>query len=44
MSQRKITGHPINCQATTANAVVTVSVPSKKSKEEAKKTLYINRI
>jgi hypothetical protein len=44
MSQKKITGHPSNCQATTANAVVTSSVPSKKSKEEAKKPLYINRI
>jgi hypothetical protein len=44
MSQKKITGHTVNCQATIAEAVVTSSVPSKKSKEEAKQTLYINRI
>jgi hypothetical protein len=44
MSQKKIAGHAPNCQATVANAVVTSSVPSKKSKEEAKQILYINRI
>jgi len=44
MSQKKIAGHSVNCQANIADAVVTSSVPSKKAKEEAKQTLYINRI
>jgi hypothetical protein len=44
MSQKKTASHTSNCKATIINEVITSSVPLRKSKEEAKKTLYINRI
>jgi hypothetical protein len=45
MSQKKIARHTSNAQTTDGNTVVTSSVPSKKTKkDQAKQTLYINRI
>ncbi len=49
MAQKKQAGHLSNCQITAENAVIStydsiIKVPKQKRKEDAKKTLYINRI
>ena len=49
MAQKKQARHLSNCQITAENAVITTTgstsnVPKQKRKEDAKKTLYINRI
>jgi hypothetical protein len=44
MSQKKTVRHQTSQQTTAENAVVTSSVPSKKTKKEAEQIFYIDRI
>jgi hypothetical protein len=49
MSQKNKARHLSNCQITAENAVITMdsstsNVPTPKRKDDAKQTLYINRI
>jgi hypothetical protein len=49
MSQKNKARHLSNCQITAENAVITMdsstsNVPAPKRKDDAKQTLYINRI
>jgi hypothetical protein len=45
MSQKNAVRHSPKCQITVQTVVIDASiVPSQKSKEDAKQTLYINRV
>ena len=45
MSQKNAVRHHPKCQITAQTAVIEASnMPSQKSKEDAKQTLYINRV